>query len=159
MQVDFPYVTVPERLNEIIGEVVPNTRTYRAYGKEEDINKWFDAVWEVCEPDMAVSPGGVSMFVKVSRAGVHKAIKEGRLTAFCFYLMEDSKFLKGKQVPVNGKRPYCYIPVVECRAWANRLDKIRDKKALDCEVNGDGDWYGESLDIPKDWKKKVKKKK
>ena len=158
MQQDFPYVTIPEHLKSIIGDPDPGTRTYRAYGTEEEENKWFDAVWEVCDPEMAVSPGGVSMFAKVSRAGVHKCLKDGRLTAFCFHVIEESKWIKGKPVLREGKRPYCYIPVVECRAWAKHLEKIRDKKILETEVHGEGDWDGKNLDIPKDWKDKLKKK-
>jgi hypothetical protein len=155
MQDDSSIVTIPDEFKKIIGKPDPGTRTYRKYAKEEEISDWFDAVMEICQPEMAVSPGGVSMFAKVSRAGVHKALKEGRLTAFCFHVVEDSRWIKGEKKLGGGKRPYCYIPVSECRAWALRLEKIRDKKTLDTEINGENDWEGKNLDAPKNWKEQM----
>lgn len=159
MNDDFPYVTIPEHLKSVIGEPDPGTRTYRAYGTDEDMEKWFDAVWEVCAPDMGLSPGGVAALVHVSRAGVHKRIKDGRLTILCFHVVESSKWIKGRPVLKEGKRPYGFIPVVECRAWARQLEKIRDKKILDMEIDGDGDWDADNLDAPKNWRDTLKKKK
>jgi hypothetical protein len=155
MQDNFPFVKVPEQLKPLLGDPDKNTRTYRRYGREEEISEWFDAIWKVCDPDMAVSPGGVSMFAKVSRAGVHKALKDGRLTAFCFHVWDESKWIKGKPVLKEGKRPYCYIPVVECRAWAQRLETMRDKKRMISEAQGEDDWEGKNLDAPANWKEKV----
>lgn len=154
---DFPYIEIPPHLKTVVGDTDPNTRIFRAYGNEEDFNKWFNAVWEICGEDKAVSPGGVSMFAKVTRAGVHKRMKEGRLTAFLFHKVKESKFIKGRKILDEGGRPYGFIPVSECKAWAKELSLIRDSKSYAKEVHGDNDFDGDFLDNPKDWKKKIKK--
>lgn len=155
---DFPFVEIPSRLQAVIGEADPGTRIYRAYGNEDDFERWFLAVWEICDSDKAVSPGGVSMFARVTRAGVHKRLKEGRLTIFLFHKVKDSKFIKGRKKQDEGGRPYGFIPVSECKAWADELRTIRDPKTLEKEANGDGERDDAFLDSPKDWDKKLKKK-
>jgi hypothetical protein len=75
-----------------------------------------------------VSPGGVGMYARVSRAGVHKRMKEGRLTAFLFDVVRNRPASGGGGDPageVGGGRPVTYIPVQECRAWARLLDTVR----------------------------------
>lgn len=153
---DFLFVEIPPHLKKIVGEPDPGTRIFRAYGNEEDFDKWFDAVWEICGDDKAVSPGGVSMFAKVTRAGVHKRMKEGRLTAFLFHKVKESKWIKGRKVLEEGGRPYGFIPVSECKAWAKELSLIRDAKSYAKEANGDNDFEGRFLDKPKGWRKKTK---
>lgn len=154
---DFPFVEIPDHLKEIIGEPDPGTRMYRAYGTEDDFKQWAEAVWDITEPEMAVSPGGVSMYARVSRAGVHKRLKEGRLTIFLFHKVKDSKFIKGRKILEEGGRPYGFIPVVECKAWEKELNKIRDEKTLKKEAKGDNDYDGDFLDSPRGWRKKIKK--
>ena len=72
--------------------------------------------------DSFVSPGGVSMFAPVSRAAVHKRLKEGRITAFCFHVVHDEKTFFGTTRKAK-ERPYIYIPISECKAWAKELQE------------------------------------
>lgn len=153
----FPFVEIPKHLQEIVGKPDRETRIFRAYGNEDDFSRWFDAVWDICGEERAVSPGGVSMYAKVSRAGVHKRMKEGRLTAFLFHKVKESRLVKGRKVLDEGGRPYGFIPVSECQAWAKELEQIREKPALEQEVLGDRDFDGKFLDNPKGWRKKMKK--
>jgi len=151
---ELPFVEVPPAFRKIVGDPKPNTRIYEAKGSEEDFKKWFEAVWEICGEDKAVSPGGVSMFAKVSRAGVHKRLKEGRLTAFLFQKVKESKWVKGRKVKAEGGRPYVFIPVSECKAWAKEMSLIRDPERLTKEANGDNDFNDDFLDVPLNLRKK-----
>jgi hypothetical protein len=58
----------------------------------------------------------VCMFAKVSRAAVYKAINEGRLTAFGFHVVTDTRVVFGFRKRTR-EVPYVYIPVSEARAW------------------------------------------
>lgn len=159
MKKDFPFVEVPEHLKEIVGDPDPDTRMYRAYGSQEDVAEWFDAVSEICGPEGTVSPGGVSMYAGVSRPGVHKRLKEGRLTTFLYHTIKDGLFFKDRKKLEDGGRPFSLIPVVECKAWYEELRAKRDRKLADKEAAGDGDWEGEFMDkVPKNWRDKVPKK-
>jgi hypothetical protein len=62
------------------------------------------------------------MFVPVQRAGVHKRIKEGKLTAFFFYITHEETTLFG----ANAKpklRPLHSVSVSECKAWAAEMKR------------------------------------
>jgi hypothetical protein len=153
----FPFVEIPDKYHEIIGIPDPGTRLYRAYGSNDDAVKWSDAVFNICHGDGAVSPGGVAMYAKVSRPGVHKKLKSGGLTGFVFHCTTDSFFSKGKKKLSANATFYCYIPVSECKAWAKELAEKRDKAELSKEVMGDGNFNDTYLDEPpKHLKKKLK---
>jgi len=157
MAKNFPFVEIPEHLKEIIGVPDAGTRLYRAYGSEDDAVKWSDAVFEICHGDGAVSPGGVAMYAQVSRPGVHKKLKTGGITGFIFHFTADS-FFGGKKKLSASANFYCYIPVSECKAWAQELNKKRDKAELTKETMGDGNWNDDYLDKPpKHLKEKLKK--
>lgn len=155
--IPFPFVEIPEHLKEIIGVPDPGTRLYRAYGTEADGSKWSDAVFDICHGDGAVSPGGVAMYARVSRPGVHKKLKSGGLTGFVFHVTTDSLFFNGKKKLSANATFYCYIPVSECKAWAHELSEKRDKAELTKEVMGDGNFNDTYLDNPpKHLKEKLK---
>ena len=82
---DIEYIKIPSHYLPIIGEADEGTRMYRAYSSDVSFMVWWDAICEICGEESSVSPGGVAMYIKVSRAGVHKRMKEGRLTAFMFH--------------------------------------------------------------------------
>jgi hypothetical protein len=120
----FVHVTVPGRLLPLLGDRDRGTRIYRRFGSREDFGQWFDAVWQVCAPEGALPPGAVGQYATVSRAGVHKRMKEGRLTAFLYHLLDGDE----AERPANdlkGAKPYTFIPVQECRAWAEALNGAR----------------------------------
>ena len=62
------------------------------------------------------------MFVPVSRAGVHKRIKEGKLTAFFFYVThEETRPFGAKRMA--KERPFILVSVSECKAWAEDMKR------------------------------------
>ena len=88
MKKDFKYLEVPASLKPFIGEPDPDTRIYRREGSDEESGPWFDALGEHLPGEGFVSPGAVMMYAPVSRAAVHKRLKEGKMTAFCFHVIE-----------------------------------------------------------------------
>lgn len=94
------------------------TRVFRRSGPEAECGEWFQALDIFTGP--LVSPGGVSMFAPVTRAAVHKRLKEGRMTAFCFHIVETKTGFFGRKKSVR-ELPVVYIPVSECKAWAEEL--------------------------------------
>lgn len=162
MKKDFPFVDIPERFKEIIGPVDPGTRMYKAIGDREAFRIWSDAVFEICEGEGAVSPGGASLYTYATRAGVHKRLKEGRLTGFFFSIANDSKLIKGRKTLEEGGRPYGYIPYSECKAWALELEareKVEGLETIKKEAGGTKTDWDDSFMLPsKDWRKQLKKK-
>jgi hypothetical protein len=58
----------------------------------------------------------------VTRAGVNKRLKAGKLTIFCFSTIEKTKTLFGKEKTIKDF-PSGYIPVSECKAWRKELEE------------------------------------
>lgn len=146
METDLSAVEIAQRLLPLVGEPDKGTRLYRAYAEVEDFERWFEVVCEICEPDGSVSPGGVSMYARVSRAGVHKRLREGRLTGFVFHKMRRTKILRRRTVEEG--RAIILIPVAECRAWAALLKSRLSQDEAAREAYGDGDYVGRFLDEP-----------
>ncbi len=93
---------------------------------------------KVCAPDGGVSPGGVAMYARVSRPGVHKRITEGRITAFMFHqVVGVTRRTKQEKLALGGRATQCYIPVSECRSWAALLEKLTPAEVRR-EALGDG---------------------
>lgn len=111
---DFPFVKVPPGAEKVLGRKDPKTRVYRRDGEEEEIAGWYDKLTGLFG-DM-VSPGGVTMFARISRAAVYLAINEGRLTAFGFHVVTESRAVFGFKRR-RRETPYVFIPVSECKAW------------------------------------------
>lgn len=116
----FQFFEVTAAIQKIVGKPDRGTRIYRRKGSYEESGQWFDNLQALTE-DRFVSPGGVSMYVPVSRAAVNKRLKEGRLTAFCFHVTQKEKTFFGTEREAKS-RPYIYIPVSECKAWAKELE-------------------------------------
>lgn len=160
MKADFPFLKVPDSLRSLIGDPDPEgTRMYHRFGTEDEMSEWFDAVDKICEPEGSISPGGAAGYARVSRAGVHKRLKEGRLTAFRFNIIKDSRFFKNKKVLLEGRTPYTYIPVSECKAWRAELERITNKEEYEREVMGDNDWTNKAIQSPplRKWQRKLRK--
>ena len=115
---DIEPVAVPSRLLDRLGDRDPGTRMYRRLGRKVAFAEWFDAVCRVSGPEGVLSAGSAAMYVQVSRAGLHKRMKEGRLTAFLFHVDSAADAQQCSDDSRQGGRPYCFIPVRECRAWA-----------------------------------------
>ncbi len=124
MDTEFPYVKIPVELLPVIGEQIENTRVYEKEGPEEEVGPWYEAIAEVVGG--CLSPGGVCAIAQVSRAAVHKRMKEGRLTAFLFTVTERRTNLFGNNKKVR-QDPYVMIPDSEAKAW--RIDNYR--RAMD----------------------------
>lgn len=143
MNTTFPYVKIPEDLKNVFGPRQDGTRIYRKEGAEEEAGAWFDAVHELL--GSTVSPGGVAMYCPVSRAAVHKRIKEGRLTAFLFHTTHQKTNLFGKKRTLRAS-PHCYIPVSECKAWKEELEKEALRRGYISPEELEGakpDWAGD----------------
>ncbi len=111
-------IEVPPEVLPVVGNPDIGSRVYRREGQESECGEWFQALDAFTGP--LVSPGGVSMFAPVSRAAVHKRMKEGRMTAFCFHILETRTGFFGKKQTLRGT-PVVYIPVSECKAWAAEI--------------------------------------
>ena len=57
-----------------------------------------------------------------SAAAVHKRIKEGKLTAFFFYITHVESTFFGTKRKVK-LRPYILVSVSECKAWAEEMKR------------------------------------
>lgn len=74
-------------------------------------------------------------------------MKEGRITAFLFHVVEGVSRWTRREILANAGQPYIFIPVVECKAWADLLaTKPRSERKK--EEFGDKDFVGRFL-IPK----------
>lgn len=144
----FPFIKIPEHLKDKIGVPDLGTRVYRAYGPEEGFAEWSDIVFQICYGEGCVSPGGAAGYARVSRPGVHKKLKSGRLTAFIYHVTKDSILFAGKKKLSANANFYCFIPVSECKAWAKELSMKRDKAELANEVMGNSDYNDKYLENP-----------
>ncbi|MEM7147124.1 MAG: hypothetical protein AAF591_18540 [Verrucomicrobiota bacterium] len=150
----FPFVKIPIEAQKVFGVPDGGTRVYRAEGTEGEAGEWYDAVTAVAGP--TVSPGGASMFAPVSRPAVHKRVKEGNLTAFCFHVTRTRKGLFGKQRKAR-ETPFVYVPISELKAWAHELEArmIRLGRVTEEELEGAiPDWKGEFWEWHSEWRKK-----
>jgi hypothetical protein len=121
----FPYIQVTPADYKILGKPDPATRIFRREGAHEDAEEWADKVFKVAGD--CVSPGGGIIYADVSRAGIYKAINEGRLTAFGFHVTTTSRGVFGFKRKVR-ETPYILIPVSECKAWGKIIaEKVRAK--------------------------------
>jgi len=137
----FPYVQIPDEARPVVGEPDIGTRCYRREAPESESGEWFEAITALF--GQVVSPGGVRMFAPVSRAAVHKRMKEGRLSAFCFHGIETKTGFFGKQKKQREVLPVVYIPVSECKAWAEEIKDrmLRLEQITPEELEGDKpDW-------------------
>jgi len=139
------FVTIPRELKAVLGEPDPGTRVYRRDGPEEECGPWFDAFSEVV--GATVSPGGVGMYCPVSRAAVHKRMKDGNLTAFLFHPTHRKTGWFGK-VKTLRDTAYTYIPVSEIKQWRQELEERALKNGAVTAEELEGlkpDWEGEFL--------------
>jgi hypothetical protein len=132
---ELPFINVPPEALPIVGKAAPGTRFYRREGSDEECGEWFQAIGRIFQGDVGLSPGGVAMFVPVSRAAVHKRLHEGRLTGFAFHVTSQGKSLWGKPRKIK-ERPYLVLSVSECQAWAKEL-KRKAGLAEEAELNPD----------------------
>lgn len=153
MSTGFPYLAVPAELKAVFGEPVPGTRIYQREGPQEETSYWSDAVFSLAGP--CVSPGGVSMYAPVTRAAVHKRLKEGKLTGFFFTITHRKRRLFGMDLSTR-ELALGYIPVSECKAWKAELEAraIEKGSVTRAELEGDKpDWHGDFLHWDSRWAK------
>lgn len=152
-------VEIPDEIRHVFGECVPGTRMYQASGPEGTSGPWYEAIEEIA--GRCVSPGGASMFAPVSRAAVHKRVKEGKITAFCFYVTKTRTSIFGKQRE-SRETPFVYIPVCELKLWAAELEErmIRLGRITREEIEGDKpDWEGKFWEWQSKWQEEKRKDK
>ncbi|HUA64371.1 MAG TPA: hypothetical protein VME24_00885 [Alphaproteobacteria bacterium] len=120
--IQFPFIEVPKEIFPVVGEPTPGTRAYRREGTYKECGEWFEFLAEYYKGDVGLSTGGVIMFVPVSRAGVHKRIMAGKLTAFFFYVTHEETRLFGAKRKAK-ERPFILVSVSECKAWAEQMKR------------------------------------
>ena len=120
--IEFPFVEVPKDLRKIVGEPTPGTRAYRREGTHAECGQWIEDLGLHYKGDVGISPAGVTMFVPVQRAAVHKRIKEGKLTAFFFYITHVESTFFGTKRKVK-LRPYILLSMSECKAWVVEMKR------------------------------------
>ncbi len=120
--IEFPFIEVPKDLCKIVGEPTPGTRAYRREGTHAECGQWIEDLGLRYKGDVGISPAGVTMFVPVQRAAVHKRIKEGKLTAFFFYITHVESTFFGTKRKVK-MRPYILLSLSECKAWVAEMKR------------------------------------
>jgi hypothetical protein len=120
--IQFPFIEVPKDLRKIVGEPTPGTRAYRREGTHAECGQWIEDLGLHYKGDVGISPAGVTMFVPVQRAAVHKRIKEGKLTAFFFYITHVESTFFGTKRKVK-LRPYILLSMSECKAWVVEMKR------------------------------------
>jgi hypothetical protein len=120
--IEFPFVEVPKDLRKIVGEPSPGTRAYRREGTHAECGQWIEDLGLHYKGDVGISPAGVTMFVPVQRAAVHKRIKEGKLTAFFFYITHVESTFFGTKRKVK-LRPYILLSMSECKGWVAEMKR------------------------------------
>ena len=120
--IEFPFIEVPEDLRRIVGEPTLGTRAYRREGTHAECGQWIEDLGLHYKGDVGISPAGVTMFVPVQRAAVHKRIKEGKLTAFFFYITHVESTFFGTKRKVK-MRPYILLSLSECKAWVAEMKR------------------------------------
>ena len=120
--IEFPFIEVPKDLRKIVGEPTPGTRAYRREGTHAECGQWIEDLGLHYKRDVGISPAGVTMFVPVQRAAVHKRIKEGKLTAFFFYITHVESTFFGTKRKVK-LRPYILLSLSECKAWVAEMKR------------------------------------
>ena len=120
--IEFPFIEVPKDLRKIVGEPTPGTRAYRREGTHAECGQWIEDLGLHYKGDVGISPAGVTMFVPVQRAAVHKRIKEGKLTAFFFYITHVESTFFGTKRKVK-MRPYILLSLSECKAWVAEMKR------------------------------------
>jgi hypothetical protein len=114
------FVTITDELAKVIGKPDRGTRIFRAEGTGEDFMRWWDTLVEHF-PRGLVSPGGGCQYAGVSRAAIHRAIREGRLTVFAYHSWKEQRGIFGSKIV--RENPYQYVPVIELKAWRMELEE------------------------------------
>jgi hypothetical protein len=122
--IQFPFIEVPKELREIVGTPTRGTRAYRREGTHAECAQWVEALGLYYKGDVGLSPSGVSLFVPITRAGVHKRIRDGKLTAFVFYITRREVSFLGVKRKAK-QRPYILLSLSECKAWAAEMKRKR----------------------------------
>jgi hypothetical protein len=122
MKSEFPFVTVPDTPGNIVGTPDTGTKLYNAYLWREQYHDWFLAVDQICQQRGVLAPVAAADFIQVSRVAVHKRLKEGRLTGFMFHRVTKTNHLADGKIEYETEgQPICFIPLVECLAWADEI--------------------------------------
>jgi hypothetical protein len=149
----FPFAVIPPEMEKIIGTRDGPSHVWRQSGSEEDCSAWYDALSECA--GRCVSPGGVSMYCPVSRAAVHRRVKDGKLSMFLFHVTENKTGLFRRDREVRTS-PYGFVPVSECKAWKKEFEDraVRHEEISREDLEGaKPDWNGEFIQWDSRWQR------
>jgi hypothetical protein len=100
------------------------------------------------------------MYAPVSRAAVHKRLKEGKLTGFFYHVTHRKRNFFGLDLSTR-ELAIGFIPVSECKAWKAEIEQraIEQGVVTEKELSGDKpDWHGHFLDWNSRWTKEQARK-
>lgn len=123
MKDPFPYTKTDRVSAELIGTPEPGTRIFVKTGPREGYTDWMNTILDVSSGRGFFTPGTVAEYVQVSRAAVHKRLKEGRLTAFQYAYTD-----KAEDDAESPDKSLVYVPVLECMAWEVEMKARRAKR-------------------------------
>jgi hypothetical protein len=133
MKTYFDLIHVPSEFLSLAGTLDPAARIYRAKGDHDQLHLWLDGLFKHVGP--CVPLGVTACYTGVTRPGVYRRLKAGRLTAFSFALVGETKTLLGGQKKLK-EGPLVYIPFSECQAWwrelngrIKRLERMKEVQA------------------------------
>ena len=120
--IQFPFIEVPKELRPIVGQPTPGTRAYRREGTFKECGEWLEKLGEYYKGDVGLSTNSVVLFVPASRASVYKRIRDGKLTAFFFYVTREETRMFGAKRQAKD-RPFIVVSISECKAWAEEMKR------------------------------------
>jgi hypothetical protein len=156
MSIKIEFVEVSDDLYPILGKPEKGKRYFKRKGAQEEVGHWYDVLSATVGP--TVSPGGVRMYVPVTRAAIHERIERGRLSMFEFDVVRRVTNLFGTSKAVQ-ERPYSFVPVTECRGWRAEIEdraKARGIKPEDIDKAKPG-WLDDFLESVEDEDDNAKK--
>lgn len=119
MEQDFPYLKIKPDLQNLVGPVDEDTRTFRQRGRKMDFQTWVAHLHDELKGNL-IPATWVPEYVGVSRTAAHKRIKAGRLTMFVFELFEYQESLLKKLKEVRLAE-FAYCVRSECDAWYEEI--------------------------------------
>jgi hypothetical protein len=111
-------IEIPREFVKQAGKADKGTRIFRRRGSHAEMTAWLEDMCKYIGP--CVSPGTAVAYVAVTRAGVHKRLNTGRLTAFSFDVVGQTEMFYGEAKKLK-ELAMMLIPFSECRAWREEL--------------------------------------
>jgi hypothetical protein len=117
MEIEFPYLKITRDLRSIVGPPDKDTRTFRTNGPDS-LQTWMEHLRAELQGNL-IPLQWVPDFVGVSRAAVHKRVKQGKLTVFVYEISDYLSAFGKTWTKRRGEVAYCVLS--ECQAWFDEI--------------------------------------